>query len=163
MATGGLDSGFGVRGRKRKPLDTTINLVPFIDLMAITISFLIMTAVWTQIGRLQVAQMSADSDGSIGPQDMQKTPVSMLITSEEARITVGINERIAIPLTRDKNGFLMTEDFRRAFDEISRELPEQNDLTLVPEDSVKYSDLVRIVDAAVGAKLTAVAISPASI
>ena len=50
---GGMDLG-NAKGPK-KPLDATINLVPFIDLMAVTISFLIMTAVWTQIGRLQVA------------------------------------------------------------------------------------------------------------
>ena len=58
---GGMDLGQGGKGGK-KPLDTAINLVPFIDLMAVTISFLIMTAVWTQIGRLQVAQAGAPTD-----------------------------------------------------------------------------------------------------
>ena len=43
---GGMDLGTGGKGKK-KPLDAAINLVPFIDLMAVTISFLIMTAVWT--------------------------------------------------------------------------------------------------------------------
>lgn len=52
---GGMDLGQGGKGGK-KPLDTAINLVPFIDLMAVTIAFLLMTAVWTQIGRLQVSQ-----------------------------------------------------------------------------------------------------------
>ena len=52
---GGMDLGKSGKGGK-KPLDAAINLVPFIDLMAVTISFLIMTAVWTQIGRLQVSQ-----------------------------------------------------------------------------------------------------------
>ncbi|MCL2013051.1 MAG: biopolymer transporter ExbD [Cystobacterineae bacterium] len=162
MSTGGLDSGFAVRGRKRKPLDTTINLIPFIDLMAITISFLIMTAVWTQIGRLEVKQLSADSDGFVGPQDQQKTPVSMLITDKEAQLRVGFEEREPIPIQRNAAGFLLTEDFKRVFEEIKRDLPDQEDLTLVPEDSVKYSDLVRIVDTARGAKLKAISISPAS-
>jgi biopolymer transport protein ExbD len=158
----GLDTGFAIRGRKRKPLDTTINLIPFIDLMAISISFLIMTAVWTQIGRLPVAQMGADSEGAAGPQDMQKTPVSLLITEQEARITVGIAEYKVIPLTRNDKGLLAVDEFKRAFEEISRLYQEQNDLTLVPEDTVKYSDLVRIVDTAVGAGLTAISIAPAS-
>jgi len=158
----GLDTGFAIRGRKRKPLDTTINLVPFIDLMAISIAFLIMTAVWTQIGRLPVAQMGADLDGSTGPQDIQKTPVSMLVTEMEARITVGLAEYKVIQLARNDKGLLLTEEFKRTFEEISRQYPEQNDLTLVPEDSVVYSDLVRIVDTAVGANLTAISIAPAS-
>ncbi len=37
---GGMDLGDGGKSKK-KPLDTAINLVPFIDLMAVTISFLI--------------------------------------------------------------------------------------------------------------------------
>ena len=51
---GGMDLGDSKGGKKA--LDAQINLVPFIDLMAVTICFLIMTAVWTQIGRLQVSQ-----------------------------------------------------------------------------------------------------------
>jgi biopolymer transport protein ExbD len=158
----GLDTGFAIRGRTRKPLDATITLIPFIDLMAISIAFLIMTAVWTQIGRLPVAQMGADSEGAIGPQDMQKTPVSLLITEQEARITVGIAEYKVIPMTRNNQGLLAVDEFKRAFEEISRQYPDQNDLTLVPEDTVKYFDLVRIVDTAVGANLTAISIAPAS-
>jgi len=57
---GGMDMGGGGKGGK-KPLDTTINLVPFIDLMAVTIVFLIMTAVWTQLGRRQVSQAGQSS------------------------------------------------------------------------------------------------------
>src|SRR6185295_17411548 len=46
---GGLDLGSGGK-RGKKPLDTAINLIPFIDLMAVTIAFLLITAVWSQTG-----------------------------------------------------------------------------------------------------------------
>ena len=52
---GGMDLGTSSKGGK-KPLDAMINLVPFIDLMAVTIVFLIMTAVWTQLARMDVTQ-----------------------------------------------------------------------------------------------------------
>ena len=42
-------------GRK-KSLDAEINLVPFIDLLSMCICFLLMTAVWIQVGSLQVKQ-----------------------------------------------------------------------------------------------------------
>lgn len=42
-------------GRK-KSLDADINLVPFIDLLSMCICFLLMTAVWIQVGSLQVKQ-----------------------------------------------------------------------------------------------------------
>ena len=39
----------------KKPLNAELNLVPFIDLLSCCISFLLITAVWTQIAGLQVA------------------------------------------------------------------------------------------------------------
>ena len=51
---GGMD--LGAKKGGKKSLDTPINLVPFIDLMAVTISFLIMTAVWNQVAKLPVTQ-----------------------------------------------------------------------------------------------------------
>ena len=88
---GGMDLGDG-KGPK-KALDATINLVPFIDLMAVTISFLIMTAVWTQIGRLQVSGGGGDGDPT--PEKDDKTvPVTSLQLigprmSEAALLNVG--------------------------------------------------------------------------
>jgi biopolymer transport protein ExbD len=65
---GGMDLGVSKGGKKS--LDTPINLVPFIDLMAVTISFLIMTAVWGQISKLGVSEAGGDSSalpGAEGP------------------------------------------------------------------------------------------------
>src|ERR1700745_43738 len=39
----------------KKPLDAELNLVPFIDLLSCCISFLLITAVWTQIAGLQIS------------------------------------------------------------------------------------------------------------
>ncbi len=46
----------GHAGGRRKNLDAEVNLVPFIDLLSMCICFLLMTAVWVQIGTLQVKQ-----------------------------------------------------------------------------------------------------------
>ncbi|HEX8908078.1 MAG TPA: biopolymer transporter ExbD, partial [Anaeromyxobacteraceae bacterium] len=50
-------------GKKAKrALDATVNVVPAIDLLSCCISFLLFTAVWTQIGRLQATPMG---DGTV--------------------------------------------------------------------------------------------------
>ena len=46
------DSGSG----GRKSLDFEINLTPFIDLFSVLICFLLLTAVWIQIGSMDVKQ-----------------------------------------------------------------------------------------------------------
>src|SRR5580692_10952448 len=48
---GGVDVGGG-GGGKRKALDSEINMIPMIDLLMVTISFLLITAVWSQSSRL---------------------------------------------------------------------------------------------------------------
>lgn len=46
----GVDVGGG-KG-KRKSLDSEINMIPFIDLLMVTISFLLITAVWSHMARI---------------------------------------------------------------------------------------------------------------
>jgi biopolymer transport protein ExbD len=46
----GVDVGGGQS--KRKSLDSEINMIPMIDLLMVTISFLLITAVWTHMARL---------------------------------------------------------------------------------------------------------------
>jgi len=48
---GGIDVGGG-GGGKRKSLDSEINMIPMIDLLMVTISFLLITAVWTHMARI---------------------------------------------------------------------------------------------------------------
>ncbi len=59
---GGLGGGNG----RRKSLDAEINLVPFIDLLSMCICFLLMTAVWMQVGAVQVKQ-SHGTDAAATP------------------------------------------------------------------------------------------------
>ncbi len=46
----GVDVGGG--GGKRKSLDSDVNMIPFIDLLLVTIAFLLITAVWSHMARL---------------------------------------------------------------------------------------------------------------
>ena len=47
----GVDVGGGGNG-KRKSLDSEINMIPMIDLLLVTISFLLITAVWSMMARI---------------------------------------------------------------------------------------------------------------
>jgi biopolymer transport protein TolR len=156
---GGMDLGTGGKGGK-KALDTAINLVPFIDLMAVTISFLIMTAVWTQIGRLQISQAGGSSDAQQEEPD-KTVPVNLLITDKELKLTVGGTSYEPIPITRDSKGHVDLTRLQERFKEIKTQLPDQSAITLQTEDSVRYDDLVRIIDQCNGDGLPNVSVSAA--
>src|SRR3989475_10583521 len=57
----------------KKALDAELNLVPFLDLLSCCISFLLITAVWTQIAGLQVAS----SGGPPEPQTKQESTIEV--------------------------------------------------------------------------------------
>lgn len=157
---GGMDLGGG--GKGKKPLDTTINLVPFIDLMAVTIVFLIMTAVWTQLGRLQVSQSGQNASEEQQQDQNQLQPVTLLITEKELKLSVGGAQLDPIPITRDDKQRVDVAKLVDKLKELKTQQPEQNAITVSTEDAVKYEDLVRVIDTCIGSSFPSVSVSPAS-
>ena len=140
-----MDLGTSSKGGK-KPLDAMINLVPFIDLMAVTIVFLIMTAVWTQLGRLQVSQ---SSQGGEPPPDVTQQPITLLISEKDLRLTVGGSALDPIPIVRDEHGRMETAALVARLRQLKEAQPDQATITLSTEDAVRYEDLVRLIDTVV--------------
>jgi biopolymer transport protein ExbD len=146
-------------GKKRKhALDATINVVPAIDLLSCCISFLLITAVWTQIAGLQVAS-------SGGPPEVQKQEntidVKLLLSDKGYSLSMA-GALVEIPKVAAKDGVLAYD--RKALDEklktLKTSLPDQTAITVQPEDSVAYADLVETVDAAMGQNLKNVTVAP---
>jgi biopolymer transport protein TolR len=155
---GGMDIGQGGKGGK-KPLDTAINLVPFIDLMAVTISFLIMTAVWTQIGRLQVSQAGGSAEEDPQTETAKTVQLTLLVSPTELRLTADQTTYDPITITRNSAGRLDLEKLTLRFKELKSNLPDQVAITVQPEDKVRYDDLVRIIDECIGAGLPQVSLA----
>lgn len=157
---GGMDLGNGGKGGK-KPLDAAINLTAFIDLMAVTICFLIMTAVWTQIGRLQVAQSGGPSETAEAAEPDKNPPVTLLLTPTEAKLSVGTVAPEVFPLTRDAKEKLDLTRLVAKLKDVKAQLPDQSNITLQAEDSVVYEDLVRVIDECIGAGMPNVSVQAA--
>lgn len=157
---GGMDLGNGGKGGK-KPLDTAINLVPFIDLMAVTISFLILTAVWTQIGKLQVSQAGGPSAEETPPTETKTVQLTLAITPEELRLTADQSTFEPIPLTRDSSGKIDLAKLTERFKQLKEQFPDQSAITLQTDDKVRYDVLVRVIDECMGSGLPQVSVMAA--
>jgi biopolymer transport protein TolR len=140
-----MDLGGSNKGGK-KPLDAMINLVPFIDLMAVTIVFLIMTAVWTQLGSLQVSQAGT---AGVEPPTPQTMPITLLIAEKQLTLSMGGTQLDPLPVTRDAQGRIDTTMLVMRLRELKAINPDQAAITLSTEDDVKYEDLVRLLDTVV--------------
>ncbi len=71
----GVDTGGGGGGGKRN-VDQEINMIPFIDLLMVTISFLLITAVWSSMARLNASAQvpSSKSNTTKTKEDKDKEP-----------------------------------------------------------------------------------------
>ncbi len=158
---GGMDLGGGGGGGK-KPLDSAINLVPFIDLMAVTIAFLVMSAVWTQVGALQVSQSGQAASQDQAQPTEQLKPVAILLREASMTISFGGQPFDPIQITRDEKQKMDVTLLAARLKEVKSQEPTQTALTVTAEDSVRYDDLVRVIDTCTGNGFGAIAVSPAS-
>lgn len=156
---GGMDLGPAKGGKK--PLDVNINVVPFIDLMAVTISFLLLTAAWNQIGRLQVSQ--SGGAGSPSTEESKTIPVTLLVSESEARLSIGAAPPQVFPLVRTggPDGKVDLAGLGEALKAVKTQLPEQDIITVQAEDAVLYDSLVNIIDECMGAGLRSVSVQAA--
>ncbi len=162
MAGGGMPEEGGHGKRKKKALDAVINVVPAIDLLSCCISFLLFTAVWTQISRLQVQQLGT---GAPEPTitDPQKSLIVTLAMGERGfNLSTSSGTSFDIPtLGRGAQGELRF-DLKALADKLKQlksDYPDASAVTVSAEDTISYGDLVQTIDACIGAGLAAVSVT----
>ncbi len=124
-----------------------LNLVPCIDLLSVLISFLLLTAVWVNIGAMNVKQAMGDAE-----QDSKKNPPSISVTFEsngdiklslkdvegstspkEVRIA-GINARVDL------------ESMEEMATSLKQQNPSLNTAMILPSQNTKYQDMIGVMD-----------------
>ena len=157
---GGASLPEGGGGKKRKhALDATINVVPAIDLLSCCISFLLFTAVWTQVSRLQVAPMGNGPPAETQPVKALVVTVTIgergfvLATSAGAQVEIPVAGRTPAGAAQyDLKG--LTERLKK----LKADFPDQSAVTVAADDAVVYADLVHTIDACLGAGLSNVSV-----
>lgn len=139
--------GGGSSGR-RKSLDAEINLVPFIDLLSMCICFLLMTAVWTQLGSVQVKQ----ANGTEGAEST-KTNLDLdakFVSGNQLALTVKSGTKVlkTVSVTAaDTPQFLGQLDTQiRALQESLKSQGEISAVMITPKAGVDYGSLISVMD-----------------
>jgi len=153
MAGVSVDTG---GGGGKKAVDLQIPLVPFIDMLAMMITFLMMTAVWTQIGKLQVSQSGGPSDSSEPPKPTLQ--LNLTLTEQGYRLTAGSE---AVDIGKTPDGKFDTAKLVEKLKAIKKDNPDQRAITVMAEDSIQYENLVLAVDSCLEAELPDVSVSAA--
>lgn len=158
--SGGVSLEQGGSGRKKKrALDFTINVVPAIDLLSCCIAFLLFTAVWTQISRLQAAPVGGGAPAEATPAKTLIVTLTMggagyvLATSAGAQIEIPASGR------NPEGGPLYDlKSLAERLKKLKGEFPDQAAITVAADDAVLYADLIHAIDTCVGAGLANVSV-----
>jgi biopolymer transport protein ExbD len=135
------------RGGKRS-LDAALNLVPFIDLLSCCIAFLLITACWSQLAHLPASHAGAGDSEHATP-------------SERPTVTVGADGYVLelggaaheIPRAR---GAWDVERLAQLLRGARPRFPDDAGVSLRARDDVPYAEVVRAMDAILGARFVAI-------
>jgi biopolymer transport protein TolR len=142
---GGINVGGGHGGKKS--VDSEIPLVPFIDLLLCCVMFLLVTAVWNQLARLDANQQQPGQQAPNEPPPEEKIKVVLQVKATGYVIASTAGDRVEVPKVGDKYD---TEVLREKLQERKRLEPNRRDMTVAPEDGVFYEDVVAAMDTVVG-------------
>ncbi len=133
----------------KKALDAAINLVPFIDLLSCCLSFLLITAVWTQLARMNVTQKGPSSAGSESEQPKETVQLTLFVNKDGYDFTKSTGENTNIPLKGDDFDYTRLADVLK---EAKQAYPDKNDVQIKSDDAVIYNKLIRTMDVVLSAR-----------
>lgn len=150
----------GGKGGK-KSVNAELNLVPFIDFLSVLITFLLVSAVWTQLARIAVTQKSASggapSDTPL-PNNPDQLKIQVVINEKGLILKTGPIDETNIPKKGTEYNY--DELFQR-LKAIKESNPEKEDLIVGASNTISYEIVIRTIDYCVKAGFPSVTVAPA--
>ncbi|MBX2811472.1 MAG: biopolymer transporter ExbD [Myxococcales bacterium] len=129
-----------------------------IDLLSVLISFLLMSAVWTQIARIEVKQApNVPSDEIPPPEEKEKLELTVVISTSGYTITQKRGEVIR-EIEKGDDGY-NTNALREVLKQVVVEFPDNEDVTVASEDNIPYEELITVMDICLDSNLPGIAIA----
>ena len=142
----------------KKAVDFNLNLVPFIDLMSAMISFLLITAVWTQVAKIDVKQTLnlPSEDQPPPPPEEEKLNLTVLVKSTG----YSVQKKGAVFKEIEKKGDEYdTATLSETLKQVRAEHPDNEDIQVTCEDKVPYQQLISVMDIALEHKLVGISVA----
>lgn len=136
-----------MHGRK-KHLDFELNLVPFIDLLSVCICFLLITAVWLNIGSLNVKQ----AVGGQSQAETEKKPTMWVFISENGDLNLDVKSGGRLPAALLKTkianeaGHFNLTGLAQLLAQMKAVEPSLRTALIQPKAQTSYEDIVDLMD-----------------
>lgn len=145
-------------GGSKRESSFDLNLVPFIDLMSVMITFLLITAVWTQVSMIKLGSSiygKQNTDETPPPPPRADVPFRLDVKETGYRIIIGSRK-----ITVDKaNGEYDKPELKKHLDNIKQAYPDKVDAVITVEEQLKYDFLIQGMDMLLQAGFPAVSVA----
>jgi biopolymer transport protein TolR len=144
----------------KKDLNFEINILPILDILSVLICFLLLTAVWVQIGSLSTTQALGDNSLSGA-----KNPPSLWIgVSANGNLQFSLRDvktkaRLESQLVA-QNSAVNWVGLNQKIQSLKTEVPELKTVVIRPEAKANYGVVIKIMDQLKQNKLTDIGLSP---
>lgn len=132
---------------KGRSVNVDLNLVPFIDLMSVLITFLLISAVWTQISMIQLgASFASPKDSNVTeymPPALEDLVLKLDVVEKGFTLRVG---RSVVPIPK-KNQQYDYKSLSLELTKIKRKYPDKVGIKLSIDDSIAYEHMIAVMDA----------------
>ena len=132
------------RGGRSSNMD--LNLVPFIDLMSVLISFLLITAVWTQVSMIQIGSSlygkKSETQPAQPPPPNADVVLRVDVKTNGYVLTIG-KQAFSLPLINsqyDEAGLIAQ------LQRVKQLYPEKKDAVVAVSDELAYERLIKAMD-----------------
>ena len=131
----------------KKSVNADLNLVPYIDLLTCMVAFLLITAVWSQLARLEAHQKGQGQAGEDTPPE--KVFKLVVVVNADGFNLVADQDQQPIPKKGDQYDL---EKLAAELKKIKETHADKNDIQVASEDTIKFETLVRTMDVALSAR-----------
>ena len=145
------------KGNKRDT-GVDLNLVPFIDLMSVMITFLLITAVWTQVSMIQLGSSiygKQNTEDTPPPPPRADVPFRLDVKDMGYRVIIG-QQKYTI---ERQNGEYDEQTLKAQLERIKKAYPDKVDVVITVEEHLKYNLLIRGMDLLLQAGFPAVSVA----
>jgi biopolymer transport protein TolR len=133
-------------GRGGRASNFELNLVPFIDLMSVLITFLLISAVWTQVSMIQLGASFAsprqDQETPIKPPPLEDLVLRLDIKEGGYVLFVGKDIK-SIPKVA---GLYDKETLKMNLTKVKQMYPDKAGIKLAIEDKIIYDNVINVMD-----------------
>ncbi len=133
-------------GRKGRDPNIELNLVPFIDLMSVLITFLLITAVWSQVSMIQMgASMlgrKMDNQPPTPPPPGAEIVLKLDVKTSGYLLTIN-TQIIPIPLV---NGTFDEDTLKARLEQARQAYPQKEDAVMAVAGELPYERLIGTMD-----------------